>query len=400
MRIVLTTESYCASSKKSLISGVGVFVDYLSKFLAKNGCEVLIIAPSADDSLKDLKRKKIYKNLELATLPSWPNPFRPKSRIASFPSTTSIKDLIASFKPDIIHLQDPAEVGIAALRAAKKTGIPAIITIHSYPEFVSSYLKFLGPLDKVAIKILENHIVKMCNDCQAVIAPTKALARELRRLEVTVPIHAISNGVDLERFYPGKPEATVYKKYSLPRKKKIVLYVGRLDRDKSLETILKCIPQVVKETPEAHFVFAGSGSYSQEYLEIAREIKVSKYVTWAGYIPHESGDLVNLYRAAGVFIMPSLESQSIAALEAMASGLPVIGADAGGLKEIIENKRNGLLFKMGSHRALARAVISLVKNESLSRRYGEYSQLLARRYDLTSTQKELVKIYEKVFRSQ
>ena len=174
MRIILATESSFVGSKNNLkssgFSGVAVFVDQASKYLAESGHKVMIIAPSASNTSK-LSVKKISPKLSVALLPSRPNPFRPKSSVASWSGLSAIKGLINDFRPDLIHLQDPAEISVYALRAAKKRGVPVVITNHSYAGFILAYLRFLGPLDKLAEKMVLSHLVRTYNECQVVITP-------------------------------------------------------------------------------------------------------------------------------------------------------------------------------------------------------------------------------------
>ncbi len=382
-------------SKSPAFSGVAVFVSQFSKYLAKNGHQVLIIAPASDES-SELTMEKIGPNVSVAFLPSMPNPFRPGLRMASFSGLYEIRDLLRKFKPDIVHLQDPAEVGVSTLRAAKKNRVPVVITNHSYSGFILAYLRFLWPFDKLAEKMVLNHLVKTYNDCRAVITPTKSLSLSLRRLGVEVPIYVVSNGVMIRRFRSGKADPEILRRYRLPKNKKIILYVGRLEKDKSLETIIEAIPEVVAEEKSAHFVFVGEGSLKGEYKALAKKIKADKHITWAGYVSHESRDLPQIYRLADIFVMPSLEGQSIATIEAMASGLPVVAADAGGLKELVKNKQNGVRFKIGSSRALGLALLFLLKNGKIAEQYGNEGRLMAESYDLPNVQKQLIGVYEKI----
>jgi glycosyltransferase involved in cell wall biosynthesis len=399
MRIILATESSFVGSKNNLkssgFSGVAVFVDQASKYLAESGHKVMIIAPSASNTSK-LSVKKISPKLSVALLPSRPNPFRPKSSVASWSGLSAIKGLINDFRPDLIHLQDPAEISVYALRAAKKRGVPVVITNHSYAGFILAYLRFLGPLDKLAEKMVLSHLVRTYNECQVVITPTKSLAVSLRRMGVGVPIRVVSNGVKLEKFHPGSVEPELLTKYGIPKNKKIVLYVGRLDKDKSLETIIDAVPRIVSKEKKAHFVFVGEGSAREEYEALAKKNKAEKHVTWAGYVSHESRDLPKIYRLASVFVMPSLEGQSIATIEAMASGLPIVAADAGGLRELVSNKKNGVRFKIGSSRALVQALLSVLRDKKTAERYGINGRSAAQKYELSSVQRHLVKVYEEV----
>ncbi len=394
MRILLATESYRSSSKNPSFSGVAIFVDRLVRYLAKNGHRVSIIVPSPEFS----EKKKLTDNITIEYLPSWPNPFRSNSRIVAPFGLTAIRGIIERFHPDIIHLQDPAEIGVTVLRAAKKLGIPVIITSHSYLEFASSYLRFLGPLDKVVEKMVLDHIVRVYNDCDAVTAPTGALTRTIKKWGVLPKVYTVPNGVELDRFFPGPSDLNVMKKYGIPKNKNIILYVGRLDKDKSIETILKSVSHVLLAHRNSHFVFIGDGSSRKEYEELSKTLKLEKSIIWTGYISHDSKDMVEIYRLADVFVMPSIESYGIAALEAMASGVPVVAANAGGLRELIKNGRNGKLFKFGNPKSLGMAIASVLSDKEKAKQYRQGGLMLASEHDLSNSLKQMVKVYETVVR--
>lgn len=398
MRILLATESYRSSSGKPFSSGVAVFVDRLANYLAQNNHKVLIITPSPEFFEKSVLEKKTSDNLSVEYLPSWPNPFRSNSRIVAPLGLTAIKGVVIKFRPDIIHLQDPAEIGVTVLHAAKKLKIPVVITSHSYLEFASSYLRFLGPLDKFVEKMVLDHIVRVYNDCDAVTAPTSVLGKTIKKWGVLPKIYTVSSGVELDKFCPGSVDSGVLEKYGISENKRVILYVGRLDKDKSLETVLKAAPLILTERRDSHFLFVGDGSSKEEYMELGKSLGLSKNISWAGYVSHDSKDLPEIYRSADVFVMPSIESYGIAALEAMASGVPVVAANAGGLKEIMKNGSSGRLFKFGNHKSLSKAVVAVLEDKEKASQYRKKGIAAASEHDLPNSLKRMVKVYEAVLR--
>ncbi|MCL5006990.1 MAG: glycosyltransferase [Patescibacteria group bacterium] len=398
MRVILATESYRFSSSKPPFSGVTVFVDRLAGYLAAKGHQVMIIAPAPDFLEGSVSEQKISDNLLVEYLSSWPNPFRSSSRTVAPFGLAAVKKLMDGFRPEIVHLQDSAGIGVAVLRAAKKRGIPAVITSHSYLEFVSSYLRFFGPLDKMVGKAVLDHIVRVSNECDALTAPTRDLSRTLRRSGVSTKIYTVSNGVELQRFFPGPTEKSILTKYNLPAGKRMIFYVGRLDKDKSLETVLKAAPLITAACKKAHFVFVGEGSSREEYVEIADDLGVAKHISWVGHVAHGSEDLPKLYRLARVFIMPSVEGQSIAALEAMASGLPVVAANAGGLRELVKDGRAGALFKYGDPKSLSAALVPFLLDKNKAVECGKRSRAEALNHDLEKSLAQMENIYEAVIK--
>src|SRR5690606_34384787 len=145
--------------------------------------------------------------------------------------------------------------------------------------------------------------------------------------KLAVPMEAVSNGIDLSRFTPGKAPAKLYEKFKIPKDTPIVSYVGRLDAEKHLPVLLKAFRRVHEALPKTHLVIVGDGTERQLLEYMARDLGLADYVTLTGRVSDE--DLTDLHKIGTVFCMPSpAELQSIATLEAMASGQPTVAVDA------------------------------------------------------------------------
>lgn len=204
--------------------------------------------------------------------------------------------------------------GLKAIVKRKK--IPLVIINHFGLDYVISYLRWLKPIHPIIKKILTAYLVKFYNSCDEVICPTETVKQELSKWGIKTPITAISNGVDLARFFSYSSPVSIRLKFHLPINP-IVLYLGRIDKDKSIEVLMKAMPKVIKET-NAHFVIAGIGDELPKIKKLAEEI----------------------YQISTVFAISSaIEIQSIDILEAMVTGLPIVAAHAGALPELVKNKK-------------------------------------------------------------
>jgi len=388
MKIVLSTESFYPS-----ISGVSVATFLLAKTLAEKGHRVWLFAPSTGWHSREESHPEL-KNLTVVRFRSIPNPFRKGFRIAFIPAK-AVKRAISDIKPDIVHLQDPAPVSAATLAAARDLNIPAVVTNHFTLEYVLAYLWFLGPFKPLARKKLIGHLREFYNRCEAVIAPSRIVAAKLSEWGVTKEIFTISNGVDIERFYSYTLPQAIRENWHLPAKP-IVLYVGRLDKDKSLEVLFDAIPQILARR-NAHFLIVGGGNDFAKLKERAKRLGVEHNITFTGPVPHESEDLPKLYQIADIFVIPStIESQSIVTMEAMASGLPVIAANAGALGELIKDGRNGYLFEPANSEDLAVKIIELLKNSELAKKMGEQNIKDAVAHRIELVHDEIERLYEKI----
>ncbi|HZK10871.1 MAG TPA: glycosyltransferase, partial [Atribacterota bacterium] len=186
-------------------------------------------------------------------------------------------------------------------------------------------------------------------------------------------------------------------KFHLPMNP-IVLYLGRIDKDKSIEVLMKTIPKVIKET-NAHFVIAGIGDELPNIKKMAEEMSMEQVIHFLGRVDHQSSDLEEIYQISTVFAIPSaIETQSIVTLEAMAAGLPVVAANAGALPELVKNGENGYLFKPGDSDLMAKDIITILNDEKLREKMKKRSLEIISDHRISQSFEKVQKVYEKVIK--
>ncbi len=359
MRIIIETLSYPPN-----VSGVAVFVSQLSESFAQAGHDVHII--TTNNHLKTVSERR--GNLTVHRLRSFPNPIR-RGFYLPWMVRRLVSQLIEEIQPDVIHVNDPMATSRYLQAAGDRLGIPTIVSNHFGMEYVLAYVpKFSRRLIQAYIR---QWMIRFYNQCDRVVAPSESALRALKKLGVTAPLQAVSNGVDLHRFFIYFPLDEYRQKYALPDRP-LVLYVGRIDKDKSIPVLLKAFEKVSQET-NAQLVLVGSGSKAKALLKPARAV-LGDRLRWLGPINHESDDLVALYQLADIFVMPSaIETQSISTLEAMAAGRPVVAANGGALPELVRDHQNGRLFPPGDSQILARCLIELLNSPTEQERSGASS---------------------------
>jgi glycosyltransferase involved in cell wall biosynthesis len=393
VRILLATESYYPN-----ISGVSVATFLLAKTLVQQGHCVSILAPSTDFTDRE-ERSSDLDGLLVHRLRAIGNPFRPGFRV-SFLRRKKAAQYVRRIEPDIVHLHDPAGISAGALAGARALGIPVVITHHFTLDYVVAYMGFLGPAKNVARRMLVRYLTGFYNQADAVIAPSETVAKMLVGWGVKTNVSAISNGVPIERFYSYSPPSAILRRYHLPTQVPLVLYVGRIDRDKSIEVLIEAVPRVLART-RAHFVLVGGGESRAKCVKRAEQLGVAEAVTLVGEVPHESDDLPQLYQVATVFVIPSaVESQSIVTLEAMAAGLPIVAANAGALTELVVPGENGLLFAPGDSASLADCVARLLADRELAARFGRESLVRAGRHRIEMMHGHVLDVYETLRRQR
>jgi 1,2-diacylglycerol 3-alpha-glucosyltransferase len=200
----------------------------------------------------------------------------------------------------------------------------------------------------------------------------------------------ISCGIDLGRFHPGNDGHELKHRFKIPDRQ-ILLAVGRLDEEKRIEVIIRAMPEIIARV-DAHLVVAGKGKLFGGLKSLVRKLGLEDRVTFTGFIADD--ELPNLYDLADLFVMPGVaELQSIATMEAMASGLPVMAADAMALPELVHHGENGLLFPPDNSHALAEAAIQILTDESSKKRMAKRSLEIIQIHDINKVAETFEHLY-------
>ena len=286
-------------------------------------------------------------------------------------------------------------IGQAAMKIGNKKGIPIVSTNHAMPENLMDNVKLLAPLARPINYMLKEYGARFHSKSDYVTLPTQSAIDMFNATDkVSVPMEAVSNGIDLARYHPGKPGAEIYERFKLPQDKPIVTYVGRLDVEKHLFALIAAFARVRKAL-DAHLMIVGDGQDVMNLKELAREAGIYDAITFTGRVSEE--DKYLLHQIGTVFVMPSpMELQSIATLEAMASGQPVVAIDAGALGELCQDGRNGVLCEKDNDEEIAAGIIKIITNPGLRTQYGAESLKIAETHDLQTTLDRFEQIYTSI----
>jgi 1,2-diacylglycerol 3-alpha-glucosyltransferase len=174
----------------------------------------------------------------------------------------------------------------------------------------------------------------------------------------------------------------------------VLLYVGRLDKEKRLDMILRALPSILRLN-SVHLVLAGIGKEKRSLEELADKLGIQKAVTFTGFVPDE--DLQNIYRVGDLFVMASVaELQSIVTMEAMASGLPVVAADAMALPELVHHGENGYLFSDGNGQMFVEKTIAILSDQGLRAEMSRKSLEIIKNHDINRVVERFESIYSEI----
>jgi glycosyltransferase involved in cell wall biosynthesis len=359
MRIMIVSDQY-----PPMVGGVPRVTQELARRLADRGHQVSVIAPSygARDVYRVENKVRIYRFSSF----EWPT--YGELRIPMLP-ILPFRRLLKQLDPDIIHIHSPVVLGNIAQIVAGGLRKPVIATNHYLPINMSRSLTSDPLFGKPFMNVSYTYLVHFCNRCEYVTAPTMTALNLLYEHGLRSPARAISNGIDLQEFTPGEPDPEVRRRLNLPTDRPIILSVNRLSQEKRIDVL---IDAAAKMQQSAQIAIASTGPQEAELRAQVETLGLQDRVTFLGFVSDD--DLVSLFRLSHIFGIPSeADLQSLATMEAMACGLPVVAADAYALPELVHHEENGFLFTPGNSEEMARYLDTLVENPILRKEMGAKS---------------------------
>ena len=321
--------------------------------VARHGHKVNVFTTSRDS-------KKSLEETENMTIHRYPTNFKLLS------SNISVKLLcnIGLHQLDIVHTHFDIPPGPAGgLRYANKNELPHVVTYHG--DWDDTYG---GLLRRVGVKACNAFVAKRLLDrATTIISPSETYARRSRflrkHLEKTriVPI-----GIDLSKFESTESREESRSLLGLPGDVAIILFLGFLSRYKSPDILARAMCKVMSKYPDAILVFAGKGEMENQLASLSRELGIFKNVKFTGYVDDRTKRLY--YKSADVFCLPSTlatECYPATILEAMAIGTPVVATDIGGIPDLVEDRKTGLLVEPGDVDGLSSSILDIISDRSV-----------------------------------
>ncbi len=295
---------------------------------------------------------------------------------------TRVRAVLDDVAPSVVHVQGHFPIGRSLLRAAHKQRLPRVATNHFMPDNLLAYGHIPAIARRLVCAFAWWDFTRMFNRAEWVTTPTPIAADLICGKGLQPPIQPISCGIDLDRFHTHASSGRLAGLFGLPDRATL-LFVGRLDEEKRLQDLVGALP-AIRGLVDAQIVLVGTGTQKHNLAVLADRLGVAEHVHFLGFVPDD--DLPRVYAAADVFVMPGVaELQSLATLEAMASGLPIIAADAMALPHLVHPGLNGFLYRPGDVDAVSRHGLALLAEPPLRHRMGRASREIARTHDAAVT---------------
>ncbi len=275
---------------------------------------------------------------------------------------------IREHRPDVVHAHSPMLVGLPALIAARKAGLPLVYEVRDLWENASvDRGKFAeGSAQYRMARGAETLVFKQAD---AVVTICEALRNEIApRVGNRDALAVVANGVDSDRFTPREAPPAAWERWRLGGKK-VIGYVGTFQPYEGLQTLIEAIRDIAREVPEAHVVITGAGGQENELRACARERGVEHLVTFTGRVPHD--EVFNIYAMASLMVYPRIRTRvtelttPLKPLEAMSMARAVMVSDVPAMGELVRYGETGFVFKAGDAADLTKQCVEILKKPDL-----------------------------------
>lgn len=360
MRVGLFTESY-----DPVINGVSTSVKTLAAELAGLGHEPVVIAPrfaGFADEAPDGGTAFVLRLFSLRTPLNPANPFVPPPLAGWTPGT--LRGVAARF--DIVHTQQPFGLGMQGRNLARRLNVPLVSTFHTLYSEYAHYFPLLPA--RLVRALVARHVAWYYNSCEAVVVPSRAAGKVLEAAGVAAGrLRVVPTGVPPPPVVLPAALEQARRTLNLPNDSPILLFVGRLAREKSLDLLLGAFADLVRsggvknKVPPPVLLLVGSGPYQDECRRLVRAAGIEAHVRFAGFLTR--AQLAPVYALATLFTFPSAtETQGVVLSEAQSHGLPCVVVNGGGAPEFVRDTVDALVVPPGDRAAFASAVSLLLSD--------------------------------------
>lgn len=384
MRIGLFTDTY-----PPFINGVSTSVLMLKQGLEKLGHEVYVVTVN-DESFSYKEEDGVLK------IPSFPIGLMNFRQSGIYP-LKALK-IIKKWKLDIIHSHTEFSIGTFARLISKQLNIPLVHTYHTmYEEYIYYITK--GYFNSASKKLVEYLTLFLCDKTiDELIVPTEKTKELFKdKYKVKRDVYVIPSGIDTTRFYKeniDKNEIINLKKdLGLKKTDFIVLYVGRIAKEKSIDFLINNFNSVLKRIPKAKMIIVGDGPDIKDLIDLTRKKGLENKIIFTGKAPWT--DVPKYYSLCDVFVTASkTETQGLTVMEAMGASKPVVAIRDESFELMITDKKDGLFFD--DEKSYVDMIYEVYKNKKLRDEISFNARLTADKYSPYNYAKNVLKVYEKV----
>jgi glycosyltransferase involved in cell wall biosynthesis len=403
MKIAMFTDAYWPR-----VNGVTVSVDTFSLALVKAGHEVMIVCSqypegnfgfAADVRPENQGGKKqtdtLRERIKMLRVPSHTVFFSKEDRAAKLSKRGWVEKQLDVFAPDLIHVNTEFLIADFGFRYGKKRRLPVVYTFHTiWEDYAVNYLPHVPEgILRFVVRTGEKYLLKRSD---LVIVPTPQIENMVQGYKVQVETRKLPTGVDPLLFQHDKNEIAAFRKqfearYPAIRGKRILLFAGRVSKEKNISFIIKIFSELFAKHSDLILIIAGNGPYLEYYRDEAKQHGVGEACVFTGYVEREELSLI--YGITHVFLQPSLtETQGLVTIEAMLSGIPVVGIGVLGTVQVMGGDNGGFMVRNDSGEFRDR-ILQLLEDQKLYREKSREAIRHSQAWTIESLTQKLCGIY-------
>lgn len=380
MRVLFVSDVYFPR-----VNGVSTSIRTFRQDLAAHGVETQLVAPRYPTAPAAAEEPGVLR------VPSAGVPRDPEDRRMRWGALTRALEELRPAGVDLVHIHTPFIAHYAGVRFARRAGIPAVATYHTFfEEYLHHYMPVLPRT--VGRWLARAFTRSQCDDVRALIAPSEPMRAVLLEYGVTTPIHVLPTGLPADRFRAGNPQA-FRAAAGLAPEARLVTYIGRVAHEKNIGFLVQMFRRVLERVPQAVLVIAGEGPARAGLQAQVAALGLAPHVHFAGYLDRDTA-LLDCYAAAEVFVFASrTETQGLVLLEAMAQGAPVVSTAELGTRSILL-PGSGALVVPEEQEAFAAAVVRVLEDHGLHQELAQRGRVYARSWSSAAMAARLRELYE------
>lgn len=366
-------------------NGIVVSIDTFARYLQSLGHHVQIYAPHYRGYHDEVAHVSRVPAVRLPVVPEYPVP------IPMNPGT------VADFERrsfDLVHTHSVFTLSHVGAHLAARYDLPLVTTFHT---MLLDYLHYTFVPPMVTRPFVVGVIRRFCSQCDLVIVPSSQTGQLLRGIGVETEIQPLPTGIDVEHTSRGDGRR-VREELAIPFHHRILLYVGRIAREKNIEFLMEVAVQILSENADTDFVLVGAGPLTWKCESMVQEHGLTSRVHFVGSVPTQ--EVRDYYAAADIFVFASMtETQGLVIGEAMAAGLPVVAVRGGGVTEFISSGEDGFLVDE-NQAAFLRTIGALLTNTALHRSVSAAARRKAQQFSAEASTRRLEGFYQVLVESR
>jgi len=371
MRIGMMADAY-----KPYISGITNYIDLNKRYLEEAGHEVYVFTFSDPD----------YEDDEPRVIRSPGLPLADTGFYLSLSYSREAKKLLQSM--NVIHVHHPFLSGRLALHYCRPKQIPIVFTNHTrYDLYAQAYLPILP--GEVSEGLLRAYMPSFCEAVNLVISPSPGMEKILRELEVESRIEIVPNGVEMRRFLQAKPLPRA--DYGFQEDDILLIYTGRLGPEKNLDFLLLAFAGVIQAVENVKLLLVGDGPMKEELKQLIKDLQIGSSVQFTGQIPYDK--MPGYLAMCDAFVTASVtEVHPLSVIEAMGTGLPVMGIHSPGVGDTVEDGITGFLSTENLP-AFTAKLTRLCLQHDLRHEMSHTARQISEKYDIGRTTNMMLEHY-------